>query len=221
MKNNTNNNVTENGNIVILSPSKVAEILEVKESFVKQLLREGKLKGFKMGKFWRITEAELNAYYVNCSKNGNGTSRVSEDTRNKIRFHVSLRSQDKTINKVGSMEEDIEKIKRDVRAQYGYKKVASIIKLKSNVVTREDKQRKLDTMDDYLGDLVSKTYPDIIDLTEKDPDTLEELFKEAAKEPKKSMVEYLDKRALEDMGKSKIEGPQEEENLEVMRVDAA
>ena len=206
---------------MIYSPSKVAEILEVKESFVKRLLREGKLKGFKMGKFWRITEANLNAYYANCSKNGNGTSRVSEDTRNKIRFHVSLRSQDKTINKVGSIEEDIEKIKRDVRAQYGYKKVASIIKLKSNVVTREDKQRKLDSMDDYLGDLVSKTYPDIRDLTDKDPDTLEEFFIEAARKPQKSMVEYLDKPALEDMGKSKAEEPQEEENLEVMKVDAA
>lgn len=221
MTNKINTNVKENGNIVILSPAKVAEILEVKESFVKRLLREGTLKGFKMGKFWRITEVALNAYYANCSKNGNGTSRVSEDTRNKIRFHVALRSQDTTLNKVESMEQDIEKIKRDVRAQDGYKKVASIVKLKSNVVTRQEKRQKLDTMDDYLGDLVSKTYPDLRDLTDMDPDTLEELFIEAAKEPKRSMLEYLDKRALEDMGKSKVEEPQEEENLEVMEVGAA
>ena len=42
MQNKINNNGNENGSIVILSPGKVAEILEVKESFVKRLLREGK-----------------------------------------------------------------------------------------------------------------------------------------------------------------------------------
>lgn len=221
MTNKINTKENEKGNIVVYSPTKVAEILEVKETFVKRLLRGGKLKGFKMGKFWRVTEADLNAYYVSCSENGNGTSRVSDDTRNKIRFHVALRSQDTTLKKVGSMEQDIEKIKGEVRAQDGYKKLASIIKLKSNVVTREEKQRKLDTMDDYLGDLVSKTYPDVMNLTNEDPDVLEELFKEGAKEPQKPMVEYLDKPALEEMGEDKAREPQDGENLEVMKAGAA
>ena len=134
---------------------------------------------------------------------------------------MALRSQDTILKKIGSMEQDIEKIKGEVRAQDGYKRVASIIRLKSNVITREDKQRKLDTMDDYLGDLVSKTYPDVMNLTDEDPDVLEELFKEVAKEPQKAMVDYIDKPALEEMGEVQAEGPQDEENLEIMKAGNA
>ena len=56
-----------NGSINIYSPKKVAEILEVKESFVMRLLREGKLEGFKVGKFWRVSMAGLEAYCDACN----------------------------------------------------------------------------------------------------------------------------------------------------------
>jgi len=39
---------------VAMAPQEVAEVLGVKVQFVMRLLRAGKLKGGKMGKFWRV-----------------------------------------------------------------------------------------------------------------------------------------------------------------------
>ncbi len=45
----------------ILTVEKVAEILCVKPFTVRQMFREGRLSGFKVGKAWRITESALQA----------------------------------------------------------------------------------------------------------------------------------------------------------------
>ena len=87
-------NTNANGNSRIYGPEKAAEILEVKVSFVKRLLREGILKGFKMDKFWRTTEDALNGYITVCRDKSNGKKTVDVGTRNKIRFHASIRSQE-------------------------------------------------------------------------------------------------------------------------------
>jgi excisionase family DNA binding protein len=39
--------------------SDVANLLQTKEATVRKYLRENKLKGYKVGKFWRIKELDL------------------------------------------------------------------------------------------------------------------------------------------------------------------
>lgn len=43
-----------------LTVSEVAEILKVKEMTVREMFRTGRLRGFKIGKSWRMTLAMLN-----------------------------------------------------------------------------------------------------------------------------------------------------------------
>ncbi len=45
----------------ILTVRDVADILQVKEITVREMFREGRLRGFKMGKAWRTTEDMLRA----------------------------------------------------------------------------------------------------------------------------------------------------------------
>jgi len=43
----------------LLSPEEVADILGVHIETVRRLLRSGKIRGKKFGKFWRIKESEI------------------------------------------------------------------------------------------------------------------------------------------------------------------
>jgi len=45
-----------------LTPEEAAKQLLVRPTTVKSWLREGKLKGFKAGKFWRIPTQELSCF---------------------------------------------------------------------------------------------------------------------------------------------------------------
>ena len=47
---------------VILSIKEVAETAKLTEQHVRQLLREGKIKGTKVGKEWRVSKEALNRY---------------------------------------------------------------------------------------------------------------------------------------------------------------
>jgi excisionase family DNA binding protein len=46
----------------VYTPEQIAEQWRVTRSTVLQYLRAGKLKGFKVGRFWRIREHDLNAF---------------------------------------------------------------------------------------------------------------------------------------------------------------
>ncbi len=46
----------------LLTPSNVASRLQVNERTVTQLLRKGHLRGFKVGKEWRISSDDLQAF---------------------------------------------------------------------------------------------------------------------------------------------------------------
>jgi excisionase family DNA binding protein len=46
----------------LLTPSDVANRLQMNERTVTQWLRKGHLRGFKIGKEWRISEADLEAF---------------------------------------------------------------------------------------------------------------------------------------------------------------
>lgn len=47
---------------VMLSIKEVAETAKLTEQHVRQLLREGKIKGTKAGKEWRVAKEDLNRY---------------------------------------------------------------------------------------------------------------------------------------------------------------
>lgn len=46
----------------LLTPPQVADQLQVNERTVTQWLRKGHLRGFKIGKEWRIASADLEAF---------------------------------------------------------------------------------------------------------------------------------------------------------------
>jgi excisionase family DNA binding protein len=50
----------ETGNTVMLRPDQVAEILGLPGSTIRRWLREGKIKGVKMGRLWLIHKDEIN-----------------------------------------------------------------------------------------------------------------------------------------------------------------
>lgn len=46
----------------LLTPAEVAEILQVDEQTVRRYLREGKLRGLRIGNRWRVDQADLEAF---------------------------------------------------------------------------------------------------------------------------------------------------------------
>ena len=46
----------------VLTPAQAAERLQVSIYSIQEWLRQGKLKGFKAGKLWRIREADLDEF---------------------------------------------------------------------------------------------------------------------------------------------------------------
>ena len=46
----------------LLTPSQVAERLQIRERTVTRWLREGYLRGFKLAKEWRIAQADLETF---------------------------------------------------------------------------------------------------------------------------------------------------------------
>ncbi len=47
---------------ILLTSSDVAERLQMNERTVTQWLRNGHLRGFKIGKEWRVSDADLDAF---------------------------------------------------------------------------------------------------------------------------------------------------------------
>ena len=46
----------------LLTPVQIAEALQLTESTITRWLRNGRLRGFKVGKDWRVSTADLNAF---------------------------------------------------------------------------------------------------------------------------------------------------------------
>ena len=46
----------------LLTPAQVAEALQLNESTITRWLRKGRLRGFKVGKDWRVSTVDLNAF---------------------------------------------------------------------------------------------------------------------------------------------------------------
>ncbi len=46
----------------LLTPAQIAEALQLNESTITRWLRKGRLRGFKVGKDWRVSTADLDAF---------------------------------------------------------------------------------------------------------------------------------------------------------------
>ena len=54
----------------IFTPNEVAQYLKVSKKTVYKMLRSGELPGFKVGKHWRVSRAELGALIASQSLQG-------------------------------------------------------------------------------------------------------------------------------------------------------
>ncbi len=167
----------------IYSPGNVAEILNVKKAYILRQLRQNTMKGFKMGKFWRVPESALKEFCQTCANNGGGKALVSMGLRNKIKFHASLKSHRCLPEAIKRLDESISQIKAEIPAEDAFKQMASIAKLRALVTEREDAKQRLSQMPDNLNDLALKAYPEAAALAGKDPDELEKMFLEEVNTP--------------------------------------
>jgi excisionase family DNA binding protein len=63
---------------LLLTPSDVAKRLQMNERTVTQWLRKGHLRGFKIGKEWRISDVDLDAFIeANANKPSEATANRS------------------------------------------------------------------------------------------------------------------------------------------------
>ena len=52
----------------VLTTEEACEVLRIGSNAIYDLLREGKLKGFRNGRVWRIPKAAIQAYITDCVK---------------------------------------------------------------------------------------------------------------------------------------------------------
>ena len=167
--------------IVVYSPEEVAKMYGLKVKYVKDMLRSGELPGFKIGKFWRITQASLDSFVATLIKKGNGKGHLDENVLNIIKYHANLRSKDSLPKNITKMEENILKIKGELQEQEDSdRKVPAVAKLKATVVAEEANKKKMEAMPGLLADLADNAYPGMKDLVDEDPDTLEAQFRDEA-----------------------------------------
>lgn len=164
----------------ILTTKRAADLLGVSESFIKRECRNGRLNGFKVGKVWRISMEALEEYIAVCRKNQGGKSCVSPATRNRMKFHATLRSKAASPKILERMQQSIAKIKGELPALDQEAKIPSVAKLRATVISREEKTRKLAAIPHELEELATKAYPEVKDLVNQDPEALEAIFTEHA-----------------------------------------
>ncbi len=176
----------------IYSPGNVAKMLNVRKAYILRQLRQNKMKGFKMGKFWRVPESALKGFCQTCANNGGGKTLISMDLRNKIKFHASLKSQRCLPEAIKRLDESIGQIKAEIPKEGEFKQMASIAKLRALVTEREEAKQRLSQMPDNLNGLGLKAYPEAAALVGKDPDELEQMFQEEANAPEeqKPIIEH-------------------------------
>jgi len=48
--------------MILLTPAQISYTLQLKEGTITQWLRKGRLRGFKVGKDWRVSTADFDAF---------------------------------------------------------------------------------------------------------------------------------------------------------------
>lgn len=168
---------------VVYSSRKVANKLDVKVSYIKRLLRNGTLKGVKVGKFWRIKKEDYDAFIAGLNQDDHGKAGVSADTLSKMRYHGALKSKNAAPGSIEKMTENIGKIKAELPAQEHFEKIPSIDKLKTTVMQREERKQKLESLPGFLDALSEQAYPGAKELVNEDPDALEAMFMNGTQTP--------------------------------------
>lgn len=181
----------------VYSPEEVADVMSVKKAYVLRMLREGHLKGFKMGKFWRIAGEQLQEFISAMSENGNGKRRMKPEAKEKIRFHTCLRSQDSLPKTLEELDVVISDLKDKLKNQSGHRRVATIARLHAAVQHREELKEKIGSMDETLNAIGSRAYPDFMKLADLDGDNLESVFVQNAKSPAQTMLETFERKVSE------------------------
>ena len=169
----TNENI-ERSESQYLNVEKSAQYTPFREAFIKRKMRNGEIKAFKVGKTWITTKAYLDEFIANGK--GNCKGQMKEITKDKIRYHASLRSRESIPENFKKMKENILKIKKDLATEDKFKKIALTERLRIAVGIREETKKKEANMPAYLNDLANKAYSDVADLVDHDPDTLEQMF---------------------------------------------
>jgi excisionase family DNA binding protein len=167
---------------VAMAPKEVAEVLGVKVQFVMRLLRAGKLKGGKMGKFWRVYPSAVKTYMDQCMEPSNGRSEASEGTLNKMKYNAGLRSMAMAPEGFKKLDTDIKRLKGEIQIRNQLERVPKIAKLKSTVEAKEEKKRQMQNMPDRLNGLSDSAYPGMRELADEDPDDLEHRFTREAQD---------------------------------------
>ena len=173
----TISNVEGNGKaegIIIFTPEEAAEALGIKVAHVKRLLRNGELKGKKVGKFWRITRHNMDEYFE--SDNGNGTGHMKEEVKEKISFHAQVRSQKNLPSAIEKITEKIQDIKARIQAQEGLEKASTAYKLKTALMLKKEKEQRAAGIPTDLNEMAEKIFPGMLALINLDPDALEQTF---------------------------------------------
>ena len=178
--------------VVVHTPEKVAERLDVKVSHVKRLLREGSLKGIKMGKFWRVTGESVDAFIASLDQGDPVNKSVSEDTLSKMRYQGALKSKNAAPGSIEKMTENIGKIKAVLPTQDHFGKIPKIANLQSTVILRENKRQKIKDLPKILDGLADTAYPGVKDLVNETPDALEAKFTKEAQGSEDDQVQDED-----------------------------
>ena len=166
------------------TPKEAAEILGLKEKYVKTLIREGVLPAKRIGKFMRITQEGLDSFIANLDDSNKGTKQMSEGVRSQIKYHAKLRSKDSTPKAIQMMSDSILKIKADLEAlDDSDKKVPVVAKYKSTISAKVANMEKMGAISEELEALSEQAYPGMRDFVDADPDTLEEIFTQEAQGP--------------------------------------
>jgi excisionase family DNA binding protein len=82
MTQNTTEKQTVNSKLVTIEEA--ADRLGVKKSYIKRMCRDQKIRAFKVGKFWRMTEPSLSEFVDNLNVNSQKT-KLSQDVQGKHR----------------------------------------------------------------------------------------------------------------------------------------
>ena len=174
------------------TPKEAAEILGLKEKYVKTLIREGVLPAKRIGKFMRITQEGLDSFIANLDDSNNGKKRMSENVRSQIKYHAKLKSKESTPKAIQMMTDRILKIKQDLAAlNDSDKKVPVVAKYKSTISAKVANMEKMEAITEELGELGEQAYPGMRDFVDEDPDTLEEIFTQEAQGPQEGNHETL------------------------------
>jgi excisionase family DNA binding protein len=65
----------------LLTPTQVAERLQIQETTVTRWLREGYLRGFKLGKEWRIGPTDLEEFVEHQANRAHHSDQAQSDSR--------------------------------------------------------------------------------------------------------------------------------------------